>query len=121
MKLIYVAGKYRGATPWDVEWNIRAAEELGLEVARLGAIPLIVHTQYRFFQGQLPDEFWIEGTLEQMRRCDGAIFLPNWRESTGARGERDECLRLKIEIFDTLSQLDRWLRTDGKVRPGSTE
>lgn len=33
MKTVYVAGKYRGANAWEIEQNIRAAEEAGLEIA----------------------------------------------------------------------------------------
>lgn len=29
MKKIYIAGPYRGSNAWDVEQNIRMAEELG--------------------------------------------------------------------------------------------
>lgn len=111
--VIYVAGPYRGDTPWDVEQNIRRAEELGLEVAKLGAIPLIPHTQYRFYQGQLPDSFWIEGTLELLRRCNGAIFHNRWPFSKGSKGERVECHRLEKPVFDTIAELKDWLDRQG--------
>lgn len=109
MKVIYIAGPYRAKSGWEIEQNIRKAEELGLEVAKLGAVPLIPHTQYRFFQGQLPDEFWLEGTLELLRRCDGAIFLPTWTSSSGSKTERKECERLVKPVFDHLHKLAVWL------------
>lgn len=60
MKAVYIAGPFRAPTPWEVETNIRTAETNGLYVAKLGAIPRIPHTMYRFFDGSLPDEFWLE-------------------------------------------------------------
>ena len=40
MKVIYIAGKYRGPTPWAVEQNIRAAEDVGARVIAAGHITL---------------------------------------------------------------------------------
>lgn len=111
MKLIYVAGPFRGKTTWEVENNIRRAEELGFEVAKLGAVPIIPHTAFRHFDRELTEEFWLDGTLEMMRRCDGAIFLPTWTRSAGATGERTEARLRKMPIFDTLEQLNHWLQT----------
>src|SRR6476469_6468589 len=98
VKVIYVAGPFRGPDSWVVENNVRRAEELGYEVAALGgAMPYVPHTQGRFFNGTLSDEkVWIPGTLEMLRRCDAAIFLPTWENSVGARAEREECDRLRM-------------------------
>jgi hypothetical protein len=87
MKVIYIAGPFRAPTAWGIEQNVRRAEEVGLIVARAGAMPLIPHTNTRFFHGECTEQFWVDGTLELLRRCDGAIFIPGWEESSGARGE----------------------------------
>lgn len=84
MKIIYIAGPFRGPTSWAIEKNVREAEALGFEVAKLGCMPLIPHNNTRFFQGELTDEFWLQGTLELLRRCDGIILTDRWRESPGA-------------------------------------
>ena len=71
MKVIYIAGPFRGDTSWQIECNVRDAEALGLEVARAGAMPLIPHANTRFFDGELTDDFWLRGTLALLR----AVFM----------------------------------------------
>jgi hypothetical protein len=100
--LVYIAGPYRNVNPWIVEQNIRAAEEVGMRVAQLGAYPIIPHSNTRGYFGSpdISDDLWLGGTLQAMRRCDAALFLPTWINSSGARAEHEEAERLKhIEIF----------------------
>ena len=109
MRVVYIAGKVRDKTPWDVEQNVRRAEELALKVAWEGAMPLCPHTNSRFFLNQRDDAFWLEGTLEMMRRCDAVILVDNWRGSIGAIGEKKEAERLGIPVFETIRDLKAWL------------
>lgn len=117
MRLVYVAGPYRGNTAWEVEQNIRRAEALGYEVALAGAYPVIPHTNTRaHFEGaQSAAEFWLDGTLELLRRCDAAIFTADWQRSSGARAEREEIERLGRPRFDSIDQLKRWLAEDAQL------
>jgi hypothetical protein len=111
MRVVYIAGKFRGRDSWVIENNIRRAEELSLQVDTLGGvIALCPHTNTRFFQGALPDDFWLEGTLELMRRCDAVLMVPGWEESVGARGEKAEAERRGMPVFTSLADLDWWLR-----------
>ena len=107
--IVYVAGAYRAPTTWDVAENIRAAERVGLEVARLGAMPLIPQANTGLFNGQLTAEFWLEGTLELMRRCDAVVLVPGWEAPGGTRGEIEEAIRLGIPVFVEMAELQRWL------------
>lgn len=110
MKVVYIAGKYRGPTPWDVEQNIRAAEEVAARVAAMGLMPQVVHPMTRFIGGSNSDEqFWVDGTLEIMRRCDAVVLVPGWDKSTGTRGEIAEARALGIPVFGLESgdDLDR--------------
>lgn len=112
-KLIYIAGPYRAKTPWLVEQNIRAAEEVGAAVVTLGAgaYPIIPHTNTRgYFEALCDDaEYWLGATLELMRRCDGVLTMETWRESSGATAERKEALRLGIPVFKSLGDLEHVL------------
>lgn len=113
MKVVYVAGPFRGPTPWDVELNIRLAEELALRVANAGAMPLCPHTMTRYFDKQCNDQFWLDGTLELLRRCDAVVLTHNWEQSTGARGEYDEAGSFNLPTFvDTFDDaaLTAWIR-----------
>jgi len=110
IKLIYVAGPYRARLPSEVEINIHNAWRLGVEVAKLGAMPVIPHANSAHMDGLQSDDFWLEATLELMRRCDAVILTPNWERSFGARGEVDEAKRCGIPIFYGLATLECWLR-----------
>ena len=111
-KHIYIAGPYRAPNAWEVEQNIRAAEAVAIEVAKLGAYPQCPHTNTRgyFEHVQADPNFWLEATLEMMRRCDGVFMMETWRQSSGARAEHEEAKRLKKPIFYGLTQLDFALR-----------
>lgn len=100
MRVCYIAGKFLGATAWDVAENVRAAERWALEVAKQGAAPLCPHTMNQHFYGQLSEErFWLPATLELLARCDGALFIPGWHESRGALAEHAFAEQRKLAIF----------------------
>lgn len=114
MRKVYIAGPFRGATPWAVECNVREAEVLALQVAQLGAVPVCPHTMTRFFDKTLPDQFWIEATLELLRMCQAVVFTPRWESSSGARGEEVEARRLGLPRFVApadIPALAAWIRT----------
>jgi nucleoside 2-deoxyribosyltransferase len=112
--LVYIAGPYRSPDPWRVELNIRAAEELGYRVAQLGAYPVIPHSNTRgYFASAAPDELWLTGTLELMRRCDAVILVEDWENSSGSRAERAEAFGLQKPVFLSTFDLAHWLRGRG--------
>lgn len=100
--VIYIAGPFRGADAWQIEQNVREAEGYGHMVANAGAMPLIPHANTRFFHGTQTERFWLEGTLELLRRCDGLLLSPKWVVSTGSRGEKAEAEKLGLPIFEAL-------------------
>lgn len=111
MIVVFIAGPFRGETAWEVERNIRRAEDLAFEVAVAGAMPLCPHTNTRFFDGTLTDEFWLDGTMELLRRCDAVIMTDDWKRSSGARAEKAEAARIGIPVFENLGALIEWLIT----------
>ena len=108
-KVVYVAGPFRGANAWEIEQNIRRAETLALEVWRLGAACICPHANTRFFQGAAPDDVWLEGDLELVRRSDALLLAPRWERSRGATGEVAVAQTHGIPIFYTLDTLAAWL------------
>jgi len=110
MKLVYVAGKFRGPNAWAIEQNIRRAEEVGLQVAEAGAAPVIPHANTRFFHGTLTDEFWLAATMALLERCDGMVLVENWKDSVGACAEVDRFMQLGRPIFrwDEMDMVKDW-------------
>lgn len=100
MKLFYIAGPFRGPTPWEVECNIREAEALGLLVAKAGGLPIIPHAMYRYFDKALPDQFWLAGTEDLLLRCDAVVMHPSWQRSSGAKAELEMALENRFPVLD---------------------
>lgn len=109
MKAIYVAGPFRASTHWGIVNNVRAAEVLALGVWALGAAAICPHLNTANFQGALPDEVWIDGTLEMLRRCDAVVLVPGWEKSSGTLGEIAEAKRRQMPVFTGLNDLRIWL------------
>lgn len=108
MKLIYVAGPFRGETDWDIAQNVRYAETLGYEVMELGHMPVVPHSMTRNYHGERDDAWWLAGTLELMRRCDGVLLTYDWQDSEGARAEVKEASRLGLPLFFDTDDLAAW-------------
>lgn len=109
MKVVYIAGPFRGPNAWEIEENIRRAERLALQVWRAGAVALCPHTNTRFFQGAADDAVWLAGDLEMLSRCDAVIFTPDWHQSSGARAEYDYATGHGIAVLHSIYDLRQWL------------
>ncbi len=109
MKLVYIAGPYRATTEWGVVQNIRRAEALALAVWKLGAACICPHKNTALFGGSAPDELWLKGDLEILRRCDAVLCSDDWQTSAGAGGEVKLARELGIPVFQSLHELKTWL------------
>lgn len=109
MIVVYVAGPFRAPNAWEIEQNIRRAERLALEVWQLGAACICPHTNTRFYQGAAPDEVWLAGDLEILRRCDAVLVVPDWEQSAGTRAEIEFAQECKVPVFYHLAELERWM------------
>ncbi len=109
--LVYVAGPYSAATRAKVEVNIARATGYGLEIARMGGMPVVPHSNTsddRYAQTQ-PYEFWMLGTAKLLRACDAVFMMPTWRASSGAQAEEKLARSLKLPIFFELEVLRLWI------------
>lgn len=109
LPVVYIAGPYRAATPWQVLGNVRAAQEVALHVWKTGAVALCPHSNTGLFDGECPDEVWLDGDKELLRRCDAVLLTNDWRESRGARAERELALEIGLPVFEALGELRKWV------------
>lgn len=107
--LVYVAGPYRAATAFAREENIFEAKKVGAQLAAHGFMPVIPHANTAHFDGLGSDEFFLEGTLELMRRCDAVFLMPSWQRSSGARAEKAEAENMSIPCVESVEDLQRLL------------
>jgi hypothetical protein len=110
--LAYIAGPFSAPTREGVELNIQRAIDVALDVARVGAFPVCPHanTAHPDFEKLQPYQFWIDGTIELLRRCDVCVMVPGWESSGGATKERLEALRQMKPVFLSFGEFADWFR-----------
>lgn len=99
MKLAFISGPYRAKTPRGIVENIREAESLSIKYWNLGYAVICPHKNTALFDGVAPDDVWLQGDLEMLRRCDVIVMSPRWEESSGAINEHQLAQQLGIEII----------------------
>jgi|GEM_PF-2757134 len=122
MKLAYIAGPFRakdkthGYNYYEQQKNIEAARDAGLRICQVMRgewYCFIPHMNTSHFQGAMPDQFWLDGDLEALRRCDALVLLSTWWRSVGSRMEKQCAQKLNkpTMVYDpTMS--------DGAIRLG---
>lgn len=106
MRLVYISGPYSAATEWGVEQNIRRAEALALRAWAAGAAVICPHLNTSHFGGALPDETWLNGDLEILRRCDAVLLVSGWQQSVGVLGELRLARELELPVWEGESVVD---------------
>jgi len=99
VKVAYIAGPYRGKTESDVVANIRHAEKYAIKYWRLGYAVICPHKNTALFGGLAPDEVWLKGDLEILKRCDVVVMIPGWRASFGAMDEEEFARKVGLNII----------------------
>lgn len=101
---IYIAHPYWAATRGIVDLNIQAARLAGVTAARAGWYPVMptVNTAgFDLLLPDVPDSFWLEGTLGLLATCDAILMAGDWVNSEGCRSEYEEARRLGLLIYQT--------------------
>lgn len=98
-KVLFVAGRFRAKSMYDIEQNIRRAEDAALKLWRAGFVVICPHTNTRFFDGAAPDDIWLKGDREILKRCDGLVLIDSMDDlSEGVRGELEFALREGLAV-----------------------
>lgn len=122
--VIYLAGPFRAPSrhvpgqqdAFGIQQNVMAAMALGLEVWRHGGVALIPHANTFCFQNSAPDDVWLEGDLELLRRCDAVLMTPDWGRSAGARAEEAFARDIDIPVYYTIYDVIALLESPGGGR-----
>ena len=109
MKVVYIAGPFRADNAWEIEQNVRSAEELALQVWRMGAAVICPHANTRFFDGAADDGLWLRGDVEILKRCDAVLVVPNSGMSRGTATEIEVAKVYNIPVFKNLLAIREWL------------
>jgi hypothetical protein len=81
--------------------NIRNAETEALWVWYNGGVAICPHKNTAGFGGaqDMPDEVWLRGDLELIRRCDALYAIGDYKKSEGSLAEIDLAHRLGLPIL----------------------
>lgn len=109
MLQVFISGPFSAPTPWETHKNVLRAEEAAARVAHLGAMPQCPHTNSKNMVGIQDWQFWMDGCLEWLKRCDAVLFLPNWESSRGAKLEHAEAVLHDTPRFYDLASLKEWI------------
>ncbi|OGZ23390.1 MAG: hypothetical protein A3A08_00605 [Candidatus Nealsonbacteria bacterium RIFCSPLOWO2_01_FULL_41_9] len=103
---IYISGPYRGKNKIEIAKNIKNADKIAKEIAKLGHFPFIPHKMIDDWQFDPSFSFKkvLEIDLQWLKICD-AIFLI--APSKGANYELKEAKKLGLKVFTDLSQIPR--------------
>lgn len=97
--VIYVAGAFRAKTQWGIMKNVRKAEDASLRLWKLGYAVICPHTMTQHFQDECPDEMWLEGCIELLKRCDAIYMVEGWQNSEGSLAELEVAKKIGLKIF----------------------
>ncbi len=98
MKLIYIAGRYRAKTEYEVDQNITHAKTVLAKLLRRGYAVVCPHTMTAHLGGVIPDRGILDSCLEILRRCDAIYMMKGWESSQGSQEELKLAQKLGLEV-----------------------
>ena len=101
MKIVYLAGPYRADTAAEVERNIQNARRYHMALTEAGIFSFCPHVHMAHYDGLQEEQWFLDGTMEMMRRCDALVVMPGWEESDGTNREINKC-PVNRELFAIL-------------------
>ena len=102
MKIAYVIAPYRAKTLYQLHKNIQRAEECAAQLWRFGFAVICPHKNSAYFDGIMPDETFINGDLEILRRCDFVVCADDSVISDGMGKELDFAYQHNIQVYRSL-------------------
>ena len=69
------------------------------------------HTNTAWMDG-VPREWFLEGDLKILAKCDAVVLLPGYAKSEGTMGEIKFAIENDIPVFENIDALDKWVQDD---------
>lgn len=112
MKIIFIAGPYRATTMNEIHRNIENARRVAEMVWSMGHAALCPHLNSAHMDGLVPDEYFLDGGIQMLSRCDSLMLVPRFTESTGTQAELRYAHQRQMPIYiDALPLTDRqWVK-----------
>ena len=98
--VIYLAGPFTASTAWKIEQNVRAAEEIALDLWKRGWTVFCPHLNSRLFFGEVNEKQIVNGYLNILKRCDLLLLMPFWEDSKGTKTEADLADEIGIPVVE---------------------
>jgi hypothetical protein len=111
MRVIYVAGPYRG----EIKYNVLKAAAVGRLLRQCGKAVIIPHVESLFFPESLTEDEWIEHGIDLLHCVDTIVLVPEWRDSTGTRNEIDYAKEYKKSVYE-FNEMCNILKADHSIR-----
>jgi len=116
MKFVYIAGPYSAKSDdwrsyFEIDANIRAAEEVAAELANAGVGFFCPHTHsahFEVFARGTYAKFWYELDMRFLEACDAILMLPRWIDSVGSKAEYEQAIKLRMPIFFSPAEAIAW-------------
>jgi hypothetical protein len=101
VKLVYVAGPIDNPNPEKVKENIERACKEAAWFWQKGFSVICPHANTKNVEDycSLDRDQWIDGDLEQVRRCDAIYLCEGWEESEGCKKELKEAIENGLQII----------------------
>ena len=99
IRVIYVAGAFRGKNYWEQHRNILRAEIATFSLLSNGFAPLCPHKITEHFQGAHTDELFLNVCKAWLKKCDCIFMMCGWRDSKGSVDEHELAIKMGIPIY----------------------
>jgi hypothetical protein len=104
LKIAFVCGPYRDAGgPFYVEQNIWFAREMAATLWAMGYAVICPHLNTAHFSGLVPEEQFLQGAKEILRRCDLVVTVVGWQGSLGCMDEIKLAGSLGIPVYEGIN------------------
>lgn len=109
IKVIYIAGPYKGIGRDETERNIELARIKAVQVWKMGFAAFCPHLNTRGFEKEgIPDDMFYMGDIEILKKCDAVLMIGDWKGSRGAFAEYTAAKALGIMVFEDVKILEEY-------------